>query len=218
ARQLGLGVHHYAEAFSGTLPPVKTRDNGLDRWWFGTLDPAAAPGTAADPAGGHLMPYLENNQAMFAGPARTPGKVSLRYGGGTGGYGYNYRTLAPFTDPGSPAPVVWTRVKLSGIAHTAGTVAFTNSVATTADVGPDGASPSLVETPSAEPPSAQFPTVHFRLAGKVATVLFLDGHVEARTDRTRNPPPIGEDPAVTALRDRENVFDIGTTDELWDRE
>ena len=42
--------------------------------------------------------------------------------------------------------------------------------------------------------------------------------MEARTDRTRNPPAAGELPAYAPLRDKENLFDLGTTDELWDRD
>jgi prepilin-type processing-associated H-X9-DG protein len=52
----------------------------------------------------------------------------------------------------------------------------------------------------------------------VANVLFLDGHVEAATPGTRNPPPSWEPPSATVLRDQELLFDIGTTDALWDRE
>ena len=64
---------------------------------------------------------------------------------------------------------------------------------------------------------ATLPSVHFRQTGRLANVLFLDGHVEGRTDPTRNPPAAGEEPHLCHLRDRENVFDLGTTDELWDR-
>ena len=215
-KQLGLAIHNYASTFDGTLPPARTRENGLDRWWFAETTLA---GATVDVTRGHLMPYLENNQAALQVPAKAPGKVYLTYDGGSGGYGYNYRYLAPFQVTAAGA-VVWTPVKLYQVASTSRTIAFCDAVWATAastPIVPPG-SPGLVETPIADPPSAKNPSVHFRLTGGVANVLFLDGHVEAWTDKTRNPPAPTDPPALIALRDRENVFDIGTTDELWDRD
>ena len=68
-----------------------------------------------------------------------------------------------------------------------------------------------------EPPSGQYPTVHFRHA-HTANVCFLDGHVQTFSPGTRNTPPSWEPAAATTVRDRERIFDIGTTDEMWDRE
>ena len=76
----------------------------------------------------------------------------------------------------------------------------------------------MVEHPFAEPPSVRSPSVHHRFFGRIANVLFVDGHVEALTHPTRNPAASGEPAAVGPFRDTENVFDYGTTDELWDRE
>jgi prepilin-type processing-associated H-X9-DG protein len=59
--------------------------------------------------------------------------------------------------------------------------------------------------------------VHHRFHGGIANVSFLDGHVEGRTDRTRNPPLSTDPPDVVLLRDKEKVFDLGSNDELWDR-
>ena len=215
-KQLGLAVHNYAATFDGTLPPARTRENGRDRWWFAETTLA---GATTDVSRGHLMPYLENNQAALQLPAKAPGKVYLTYDGGSGGYGYNYRYLAPFriTPTGD---VVWTPVRLYTVASTSQTVAFCDAVwaiPTSTPIVPPG-DPALIETPIADPPSARNPSVHFRLLGKVANVVFLDGHVEAWTDKTRNPPAPSDPPALLALRDREDVYDIGTTDELWDRD
>jgi len=69
-----------------------------------------------------------------------------------------------------------------------------------------------------EPPSIQDPSVHFRLFGRVANILFVDGHVESRDDPTRNPPLPTDPPWQIQLRDQSNVFDWGTTDEMWDRD
>ena len=48
-----------------------------------------------------------------------------------------------------------------------------------------------------------------------ANVLFLDGHVEARTDKTRNPPASWDAPSAIVKRGVESIFDIGTDDTLW---
>ena len=215
-KQLGLAVHNYASAFDGTLPPAKTRENGNDRWWFAETTQAGDP---IDHTRGHLMPFLENNKNALQVPAKSPGKVYLKYDGLTGGYGYNYRYLAPFRV--TPAgDVVWTPVKLTHVASTSRTVLFLDAVwaqAASTPIVPPG-EPGLIETPIADPPSAQNPSGHFRFLGPVANVVFADGHVEAWTEKTRNPPAATDPPALTALRDKENVFDLGTTDELWDRD
>jgi prepilin-type N-terminal cleavage/methylation domain-containing protein/prepilin-type processing-associated H-X9-DG protein len=212
-KQLGLAVHNYASTYSETLPPARTWENGNVRWWFALCD---TTGNILDFRLGHLMPFLENNSAALQVPAKNPGKVFLTYDGGSGGYGYNYRYLAPLT-PKPDGTETWAPVRLTGIASTSQTVCFVTAVGTTDQPRPTG-QPSLIEVAVAEPPSGQYPSVHFRYTGGVANVLFVDGHVEGRTDKTRNPPPPSDPPAVLQLRDKERVFDLGATDELWDRD
>ncbi len=213
-KQLGLAVHNYALTNNSKLPPARTWENGNPRWWFGLTTPS---GSTLDFRQGHLMPYLENNSQALQVPAKTPGKVWLSYDGGTGGYGYNYRYLAPLR-PLPDGTDEWLPVKLEQVASTSQTVCFVNAVGTVASLPQAGGNPSLVEVPIAEPPSQQSPSVHFRLSGQLANVLFLDGHVEARTDRSRNPPLGTDPPWQVQLRDDEHVYDLGTTDALWDRE
>ena len=216
-KQLGVAVHNYAATFDGTLPPAKTREGGMDRWWFGECDPAdGPPWDETVTARGHLMPYLENNNGMFRSPARSPGPVVLTFGGDSGGYSYNYRYLAPFVESPAPGPINWTPVALAHVASTSGTVAFVTSAGAFAGPGPNGESPALKEVGIAEPPSRAYPNVHYRFDGR-AHVLFLDGHVEAWADPNRAPPP-GEPAATTTLREQWNVFQLGTDDTLWDRE
>ena len=211
--QLGIAVHNYAATFDGTLPPARTLEGGRNRWWFGAND---AGSLNLDTAAGHLMPYVENNAGTLKCPNVDPAKIVQRYRGGTGGYGYNYRYLAPLTyAPPTWAPV-WKPVKVGHVAGTSRTACFADSAGTWIDPWPAG-TPVLTEVPLLEPPSGQYPAVHFRHAG-TANVLFLDGHVEAVAAGTRNAPPPWEPASAGALRDKEGLYDAGADDELWDRE
>ncbi|MFO0938033.1 MAG: prepilin-type N-terminal cleavage/methylation domain-containing protein [Gemmataceae bacterium] len=182
-KQLGLSVHNYASANNETLPPLVTRENGLDRWWFGVTDPAQPFPKKANPLGGHLMPFMENNQRALQTPAQAPGKVYLNYDGATGGYGYNFRYLAPSSTvyPTVANPAIWTRVSLHAITSTSQTVCFCNAVDTSwtgTPITPAGV-PGLVEAGFVFPPSQQNPSVHFRQDGRLANILYLDGHVDS---------------------------------------
>ena len=73
----------------------------------------------------------------------------------------------------------------------------------------------LVEKPLAATPDQAGRLV--QIAYRHALVLH-DGHVEADTNPTRNAPAPSISPAAIALWAAENLFDFGTTDELWDRQ
>jgi prepilin-type N-terminal cleavage/methylation domain-containing protein/prepilin-type processing-associated H-X9-DG protein len=212
-KQLALAARNY-EAQRTYFPPARTRDSLLrDHWWFGsggtsTHDPLIV-------ADGHLMPYMENNGSALQTPAKAPGNVYLALQGGTGGYGYNYTTLAPYEFV-SGVKIRWTPVRMSYLRNTSQTIIFCNAVDIAAEgtpLTPKGV-PGLIETPLAEPPSRLRPTVHFRQPGNIAHVAFVDGHVEAMTAGTRNPSD--SEVEVKALREKERVYDLGSTDELWD--
>ena len=210
-KQLGLAAQNYASA-EGFLPPLRTIENGQNRWWFGLYDTS---NKLIDVRLGHLMPYIENNQGALQTPAKAPGKVFLTYDGGTGGYGYNYRYLAPIRTVGGVE--VWDKVRIEQIGSTSQTVCFLDAAGSTM-TSPLTGLPGLVEVAASEPPSRQTPTVHYRFFGGISNVVFVDGHVEARTDKTRNPPLPTDPPALIQVRDQENLFDLGSTDELWDRQ
>lgn len=205
-KQLTLGLQNYASTNADLLPPLMTLENGGTRWWFAFEKPSGV----YDTAGSHLMPYLENNRAALQNPAKSPGKVYLTHDGLTGGYGYNYRCLAP-QEPvtGFTLTGAWRKVRLPQIASTSRTVAFANAVLAS------DTTPELFEVPFSYPPSAKRPSVHYRQTGRVAHLSFVDGHVETSTQGTRNPPDPADSAALIAVRDREHVFDYGTTDELW---
>ncbi len=207
-KQLGLAVNNYVSTFNGTLPPARTQVNGVDRWWFGTI-----VNGAVTPIDGHLMPYLENNSRSLVCPNLDPRVIQYTYSGGSGGYGYNYEYLAPLVyNPPLYTPV-WQPVTINTIQSTSATIAFTDSAGTWINNYPDG--PTIaIEVPLLEAPSFQYPSVHFR-HNRLANVVYLDGHGEANSNPTRNPPPSWEPPSANALRDKLLIFDIGTTDLLW---
>jgi prepilin-type N-terminal cleavage/methylation domain-containing protein/prepilin-type processing-associated H-X9-DG protein len=211
-KQLGLGLHNHVSTFDGTLPAGRAIENGVDRWWFGVI-----VGSDVDATRGTLMPYLENNKAVLKCPNADPSKIRQKYNGGTGGYGYNYEYLAPLTFPPPTWQPVWRPTNISAFQATSRTVAFADTAGTWFDNWPPSGDPVLIEVPLMEPPSGQYPAVHFRHA-QTANVCFLDGHVESFHPGTRNPAPDWEPATATAVRDRERIFDIGATDELWDRE
>ena len=199
--QIGLAVHHYVSANQETYPPAYTIENTKELFWFGTYD--TATGTA-DLTKGHLMPFLESNPAALQTPAKSPGPVKLLYDGASGGYGFN-RNLHRMNG------TIWQPIKIVHIASTSQTIAFTNAV----DVDWSGPVPQMVESLYAYPPSRQIPSTRHRWIGGTANVLFVDGHVESRTDRSRNALRAGLPAGALAFLNKENIFDVGTTDEFW---
>jgi prepilin-type N-terminal cleavage/methylation domain-containing protein len=157
-KQIGIAVNNYASANADDLPPALTHENGTYRYWFGgTIN----NGTDVDATTGHLMPYLENNKAALQNPAKSPGKVYLRFDGASGGYGYNWRYLThtTFTPPPNSLPV-WKAVKLTHVRSTSRTVCFLTSVTVDWTTYGTSAAPQMVEHPFADPPSARSPSVH----------------------------------------------------------
>jgi prepilin-type processing-associated H-X9-DG protein/prepilin-type N-terminal cleavage/methylation domain-containing protein len=212
-RQLGIALHHHVSSNDGWLPAAWTLKNGRYKYWFGSV---VYGSPVVDVQDGHLTPYYEANRAATKCPDLSNDEVILVYEGGTGGYGYNYRYLAPYDFDANWNPV-WKPVRIEYFRSTSATIAFADAVGTWIDPWPTGPV-TLKEVPLLEPPSGQYPAVHFRHGGRSANVVFLDGHVEAWTEHVRNPPPGWEPLSATVTRDKEWIFDIGTDDSLWDKE
>jgi prepilin-type N-terminal cleavage/methylation domain-containing protein/prepilin-type processing-associated H-X9-DG protein len=209
-RQLALATHNYAGTFNDVLPPARTIENGANRWWFGLVLPGSLE---VDAQHGHLMPFLENNKQSLKCPMVNPDRIQEKYDGGTGGYGYNYEYLAPLVYAPPTWLPKWKPRTMTTLRHTTTTVAFADSAGTWIDPWPTG-TPILIEVPLIEPPSGQYPSVHFRHL-RTANVAFMDGHVESFYPGTRNAPPWWEPASATELRDKELIFDIGSDDSLW---
>ena len=132
------------------------------------------------------MPFVEQNAAVLKCPSVDSSLIQQKYQGGTGGFGYNYHYLAPLSFAPPTWEPVWKPVKIGDVRSTSATIAFADSAGTWIDPWPTG-TPILIEVPLIEPPSGQYPAVHFRHT-RGANVCFLDGHVEVVSPGTRNAP------------------------------
>jgi prepilin-type processing-associated H-X9-DG protein/prepilin-type N-terminal cleavage/methylation domain-containing protein len=225
-KQLGIALHQYAETWGGHLMPVSTYDwtdpVSEPLFWFGLLQPPVPPSTTwtVDRTRGFLMPYTEVNQALDLCPEFSFAQKSFHaiYGKATAGYAYNYQFLGPgivrdwITTQLIP-PVTY---QFRDVEKTSATVTFADSAHVRWWWPATVSQPLVEENFYLEPPSSQYPTVHFRHVGGTANVAFLDGHVETRK------PDILEVPSwwpqsASNLRFENTIFDLGVNDELFDR-
>ena len=197
-RQLVLAMHNYADVYSEHLIPYVIEDQqqlrylqtfsgapGNARYWFGNInyqnpDPAARLDFAAGP----LSPYMETNYASFQCPDFGAAQMErVRFGKPATSYGYNGRYLAR-TSGIEWLPPDWQAQfsrspacrRLRDVPSLSATVAFADSAAVNLlQFYP--VKLSFEENWLLEPPSSNFPTVHFR-HNDSANIAFLDGHVE----------------------------------------
>jgi prepilin-type processing-associated H-X9-DG protein/prepilin-type N-terminal cleavage/methylation domain-containing protein len=210
-RQLGLALHHYSLNWEGQLIPVSTYNWTLPAgptnrqlYWFGEV---IGP-NQIDLQRGFLLPFMENVTRVQQCPDFNQEQFTLRFQGATSGYGYNYQYLGPgFNTQGWPMSY-----RLTDVASTSETVAFADSGRVDWWSYPQ---PVLEENFYVDPPSNGYPTVHFRHSGR-ANVLFLDGHAEMMSPVV-NPLPSYWPAAAATLRQQANLYDLGSTDDLYDR-
>lgn len=197
-KQLVLALHNYADVYQEQLVPYVIEDTarlnylqtysgspGTAQYWFGIVDYTNPdPASQLNFAAGPLAPYLETNYSIFQCPNFGPSQVDrVRFGKPATGYGYNgyylSRTAGIVWEPPAwlaqlnPEPACR---RLRDVMQTSRTAVFADSAA----VNLLQFSPlklSFEENWLLDPPSQNFPTVHFRHLDS-ANVAFLDGHVE----------------------------------------
>ncbi len=198
-KQLVLAMHNYADIYQESLVPYVIEDQtrlnylqtyagnkGKARHWFGTVDyNEPDPSKQLDFASGALSPFMETNYQSFQCPNFGVSQVdTMRFGRPATGFGYNgyylsrpegIEWLPPTWDAQlSTKPVCR---KFRDVPETGRTVVFADSAAVKL-VGFSPPTFSFEENWLLDPPSKNFPTVHFRHLDS-ANVAFLDGHVES---------------------------------------
>jgi|GEM_PF-179738 len=199
-KQLVLALHNYMDSNRESLVPYVSEDaarlrylttfsgsQGKAQFWFGEIDYAQPlPTDQLDYTLGPLAPYIETSYSAFQCPDFGPSQMqTVRYGIPASGYAYNGHYLSRPSGIQWPSPSFaatpsrepLTR-KLASVTQTSQTIAFADS-AQVRMVTFSPASFSFEENWLLEPPSHNFPSVHFRHQG-AANVAFLDGHVESR--------------------------------------
>lgn len=204
-KQLALALHNYSETYNGMMIPYVienttrlnylstfTGSQGKAQFWFGTVDyDIPTPSQQLDFKKGPLAPFMETNYEAFQCPDFGPAQMqAVRFGRPATGFAYNGYYLSrpsgidwpPPTYLATPSADPATR-RLADVRVLSRTVAFADSaqVRMTSFFPPAF---SFEENWILDPPSRNFPTVHFRHDG-AANVAFLDGHVETRARHYR---------------------------------
>jgi len=201
-KQLVLALHNYAEVHRELLVPYVTEDmarlnyllgtgstQGTAQFWFGVVNYDEPDSTKRlDFAAGPLAPYMETNYQAFQCPNLGPSQLdAMSFGRPASGYGYNAEYLARTTGieydsityaPGFSSMPLSRRFR--DVMQMTQTVVFADAGQVKCTNFSDcGTYNSFEETWIIEPPSYNFPSVHFR-HNDAANIAFLDGHVETR--------------------------------------
>ena len=241
-KQLTLALHNYADVYREQMPPYVIEDTarmtnyltfggpqGTAQFWFGTVDyDEPDPALQLDFANGPLsglhgdeLPGIPVSELR----AGTDGR-RIQFGRPASGYAYNGHYLSRPTgvewlaaDLGAATRVLSRRRgKFRDVMQMTRTIVFADSAGVFC-VDFSCADSELRENWLLEPPSNDFPTVHFRHSG-AANVAFLDGHVETRR-RGWKAPSFGD----IARMEKEQLGYVGDRlddpefqDEWFDRE
>ncbi len=239
-KQLVLATHNYADSFKEQFVPYVSEDStrmnylqtysgnkGKAQHWFGTVnydepDVTKRLNFPASP----LASYMETSYESFQCPDFGTGQMdAVPFGKPSTGYGYNGHFLSrssgvdylPPTWAAVPNPKPLTR-RFRDVAQMTQTIVFADSAGVFCTDWSCGTS-QLRENWLLEPPSNNFPTVHFRHSDS-ANVAFADGHVETK-GRGWLAPGFGDVQKMEKARlgyvgDRLN--DPAYRDEWYDRE
>ncbi|WP_437203609.1 DUF1559 family PulG-like putative transporter [Planctomicrobium sp. SH664] len=237
-KQLTLALHNYAGTHAEHLVPFVienqkqladvingTYGTGASQYWFGVVNNEEPDGKKQlDYTKGPLAPYLETSYDAFQCPNFAANRVDyVRFERPATGYAYNSRYLSRADGwDYSTYPVGYSKEpatrRLRDVMSTSLTIAFADSAAIYSKPG------ILQENLGPlEPPSQDFPCVHFRHADS-ANVAFLDGHVETRGfGFWKGPDLFGINDYARMEKERlgyigDNLSDPLRQDEWYDRE
>ncbi|MDA1229581.1 MAG: DUF1559 domain-containing protein [Planctomycetota bacterium] len=245
-KQLVLAMHNYADQYQEQFVPYVIEDQqnltylqtfsgspGTARFWFGTVNyNESDPKKQLDFSSGALSPFMETNYASFQCPNFGPSQMdAVRFVRPATGFGYNGYYLS------RPAGIEWLPPDYAGqfsakplcrrfrdVPESGRTVVFADSAAVKM-VGFYPAAFSFEENWLLDPPSLNYPTVHFRHLDS-ANAAFLDGHVESFSYATQVEIPgdnwLSDDQVKLMEKKRVGFLSAGTLqdplkrDELYD--
>lgn len=192
-RQLVIATQQYAEVSGGFYPAAAADQfvgfGGRYRWHGVRATPNGK--SKFDGSLGPLAPFLESSEGIKACPDFAHffawGTAANTFEGGTGGYGYNH-TYVGGTHYRSNWPLMYIRAsRIKDFASPSRTVAFTDAAFAQGK--------GIIEYGFCEPPfwidnwtptwkesdSRPDPSIHFRHAGGLANIAWLDGHATSAT-------------------------------------
>ncbi len=199
-KQLVLAVHNYADTYKEQFVPYVSEDStrlnylqtysgnqGKAQHWFGTVNYDEPDVTKQlDFPASPLAPYMETSYESFQCPDFGPSQMdAVPFGKPSTGFGYNGHFLARSSGV-DYLPPTWAAVpnskpltrRFRDVMQLTQTIVFADSAGVFCTDW-TCASSQLRENWLLEPPSNDFPTVHFRHSDS-ANVAFADGHVETK--------------------------------------
>jgi len=247
-KQITLAMHNYADVYRGQFVPYVIEDQerlnylgtfsgnqGTAQFWFGVIDyDEPDPTDRLDFPAGPLAPFMETNWQAFQCPNFGPDQMdNVAFGRPASGFGFNGYFLSRASGVDYPPPTYSATLssepltrRFRDLTQITQTVAFADA----AQVKAVSFAPptfSFEETWLLEPPSNNFPNVHFRHSDS-ANVAFMDGSVRTYGYASKVDVPGANfiDPAQAERMEDERLGFVteGTLDdplkrdELYDRQ
>jgi prepilin-type N-terminal cleavage/methylation domain-containing protein/prepilin-type processing-associated H-X9-DG protein len=180
--QLSLAVHNYENA-TQKLPMSYTVPNPSNwpystTYWFGLADPSSN----VDPTQGLLTPYYENNNRVTTCPTFDKQRIASPWNNETGGYGYNRELGYTYWVPPNYSAPIFVSKRMTDFPSTSQTFLFSDTALISTYGAPSAQESYSIAAPFMTLAGSPQPTTHFRHAGRLANVAFLDGHIETRTE------------------------------------
>jgi prepilin-type N-terminal cleavage/methylation domain-containing protein/prepilin-type processing-associated H-X9-DG protein len=234
-RQLVIALHNYMDVNHGHLVPYSIENiieinyvlNGFSGpqgkigYWFGEADNAQPdPALQLNFNRGFLAPFMETNRPTYQCPDLGPNQVTtVRFGQMASGYAYNGHYLGPgttfdfsnfpFKVSSNPATL-----RIRDVVDTTQTIAFADSAQVECIDWPTCSKNSFQEVWLIEPPSNQFPTIHFRHSG-MANIAFVDGHVDTMSSVWIPLSPDNVPPGQAAQMQADQLGNISPDDTMY---